>query len=352
VLAPGPATRALFGVSGLILLVGVLARNGGRWWLSTVDRHRALSRRRREAHEAVGRVAGSGDTRLVSMVSVAPSAAVRAYRDRDTSIGIGQDDNGWYCALEVAPRTSLSGERDVQFGLDRLARIFAETAVPVSAVQMVTQVVPAPSGHVDAGAPLSHSYRELLGADSVQAEQQVFLAARLTPRDAAEAAATRGGGLSGVDKAMATTIARVAKALSESDIPYRVLDAEELLDAVSSSVGATDGRFDERWRGWYGAGLAQVCLEVDEWPRTPAVDFLIGLTRVGAALVSVSVELSPLGDEVGLRGLVRVGADSARINQAVREVSDAARRVGARLHRLDGAHGPGVYATSPTGGAL
>jgi type VII secretion protein EccE len=350
VFAPGPVTRVLFVVCGVALLALVLVRRHGRWWLPIVAERRALGRRRRAARDAVGVAARTNDPRQISLAAVAPGAAVRAFVDRSTTIGVGQDDNGWYCALAVAPWTTLSGDRSVRVTLDRLARIFAETSVPVSALQVVSHLVPAPTGAVDPGTPLAQSYRELLGTDVVQADQLVWIAARLDPRDGAAAAASRGGGLDGVDRALATTIARVGKALSEVDIPYRILDDEGLLDAVSSAIGYDGGQFDERWRVWYAGGLAQLCFEITDWPRTPDPDFLAALGRIPAALVSVSVSLSPADGEVGLRGLLRIGADRAQLARAAREAEEVARRAGARLRRLDGAHGPGVYATSPTGG--
>ncbi len=349
-LAHDPVVRIAAGALGVALLVVVCARLGGRWWLTHLPRRAALRNRRSLAAGAVADAARTADPRLVTLASVAPGAKVREYRDRGSAIGIGQDDDGWYCALVVAPWSSLDGTRRAAFTLDRLTRVFTETSVPVSGVQVVNCVMPAPTGLIAANSPLAQSYRDLLGADPVQADQAVWVALRLTPRDAADAAASRGGGLDGVDRALATSIARIGKALSEVDVGYRILDGAELLDALAGAVGGAGSVATERWQLWHAANLAQVCYEVADWPTGRPADFLAGFSRIPAALVSVAVLLAPADGDVGLRGLVRVGAQPADIGRIGRSVEDMARRSGGRVRRLDGEHGPAVYATCPTGG--
>jgi type VII secretion protein EccE len=350
VLVDDPAVRAGAAVFAAVLVVAVSARLGGRWWLTHLPRRAALRSRRQAASDAVAKAARSGDPRLVALASVAPGAAVREYRDRGSALGIGQDEGGWYCALVVAPWSSLDGTRRAAFTLDRLTRVFTETSVPVSAVQVVNCVMPAPTGLIPANSPLAQSYRDLLGADPVQADQAVWVALRLNPRDAADAAASRGGGLDGVDRALATSIARIGKALSEVDASYRILDGAELLDAVSGAVGGSGAVAAERWQLWHATGLSQVCYEVADWPTSRPADFLAGFSRLPAALVSVAVQLRPTDGEVGLRGLIRVGAQPGEIGRTGRAVEDMARRAGGKVRRLDGEHGPAVYATCPTGG--
>jgi type VII secretion protein EccE len=286
----------------------------------------------------------------MALAAMAPGGAIREYRDRGGTIGIGQDEHGWYCALVVAPFSSLDGTRQAAFTLDRLARLFTETSVPVSRVQVVTCVLPAPTALLPANSPLTQSYRELTGADPVQADQAVWVALRLGPADAADAAASRGGGLDGVDRALATSIARIGKALSEVDVPYRILDGTELLDAVSGALGGPAALGTEHWQLWHANALAQVCYEVTEWPTGRPADFLTGFGRLPAALVSVAVLVSPADGDVGLRGLIRVGAPPGEIGRTGRSVEELARRAGGRVRRLDGEQGPAVYATCPTGG--
>jgi len=351
VLVDNPVLRIAAGTVAVLLLVVVSARLGGRWWLAHLPRRAALRSRRQAARDAMAAASRTGDPRLVALAAMAPGGAIREYRDRGSAIGIGQDGNGWYCAAVVAPFSSLDGTRQAAFSLDRLARLFTESSVPVSQVQVVTCVLPAPTGLVPANSPLTQSYRELLGSDTVQAEQAIWVALRLRPADAADAAASRGGGLDGVDRALATSIARIGKALSEVDVNYRILDGPELLDAVSGSLGGPAALGTEQWQFWHAKALAQVCYEVAEWPTGRPADFLAGFGRLPAALVSVAVLVTPATDgDLGLRGLIRIGVPPADLSRTGRAVEELARRSGGRVRRLDGDHGPAVYATCPTGG--
>jgi len=56
------------------------------------------------------------------------------------------------------------------------------------------------------------------------------------------------------------------------------------------------------------------------------------------------------GDQTRLRvqGVVRLAADPKSLARAVDEARTLARRYGAQLRRVDGYHGPGVYACAPT----
>ncbi|WP_433207137.1 type VII secretion protein EccE [Dactylosporangium sp. CS-047395] len=349
-LSADPFLRVVSGAVAVLLLLVVSIRIGGRWWPTQLRRRAAVRSRRLAARRAMATATRSGDPRLVALAALAPGAAIREHHDRGSDIGIGQDEHGWYCALVVAPFSSMDGTRRAAFTLDRLARVFTETSVPVSRLQVVSCVLPAPTQAVGSGAPLVQSYRELLGSDAVQADQALWVALRLAPADAADAAASRGGGLDGVHRALATSIARVGKALSEVDVPYRILDGLELLDAVSGASGGAATPGTEQGRFWQSSSLAQVCYEVTEWPSGRPTDFLAGFSRLPALLVSVSVLVSPADGEVGLRGLIRIGAPAAGIAQAGKAVEDLARQGGGRVRRLDDEHGPAVYATCPTGG--
>lgn len=348
VLVADPLLKVVCGAAAVVLLLAVSVRIGGRWWLTQLRRRGALRVRRQAARRAMGVATRSGDTRLVALAALAPGASIGEFHDRGSDIGIGQDEHGWYCALVVAPFASLDGTRRASFSLDRLARVLSETSVPVSRMQVVTCALPAPREL--AGAAVAQSYRELLGNDPVPADQTIWVAVRLGPADAADAAASRGGGVEGVHRALATSIARIGKALSEVDVPHRVLDGLELLDAVSGAIGGAAGPGAEHAQSWQADGLSQVCFEVTEWPSGHPAEFLTGFSHLPASLVSVSVLVSPAEGEVGLRGLIRIGAPPGGIGNAGRAVEEQARRAGGRVRRLDDEHGPAVYATCPTGG--
>lgn len=354
----------------LALLVAAFGRANGRWWYEQVALRRHMRQRRDEAAAAVlaARVRDPQladpryrDVRVAALAGVAPpELTVRLVEDRGTRIGVGQDSGGWFAVLTVAPWPSLTGARDALLAMDRLARVFTESPVPVSALQVVSHTVPAPVGVIDAQAPCMRSYAELLGGQLVAADQILWVAVRLDPRDAADAAASRGGGVAGVHKALAATVSRVGKTLRGSGLSYAVLDDQELLDALVSSCGlddvVADGRIDddeirgEDWTSWSAGGKVHTTFWLSRWPRQLQPRFMAALAQVPASLVSVSTTLRPRADGVGVRCLIRVAAPAEQLDGSVHGLAQIARASGIRLQRLDGEHALGVYATAPTGG--
>src|SRR6266498_1963304 len=90
------------------------------------------------------------------------------------------------------------------------------------------------------------------------------------------------------------------------------------------------------------------------WART-AMRSPLGC-RMTATLTAragtVAVILQPSGERIAVRALVRVVTQREALREAVAELTAVARRAGARLQRVDGEHGLGVYATAPTAGGL
>jgi type VII secretion protein EccE len=234
----------------------------------------------------------------------------------------------------------------------------------VSSISVVSQAVPAPGAVLDPQSRAAQSYRQLVQNDPVLAEQAVWVTVRLSPADAAGAAANRGGGLAGVDRAIAAALGRVGKTLSSTDLPVRVLDPAALVDALATSSGlaappvgaATSqrspaaGAGTEEWTSWQAGGVGNVGFWLSRWPRVPVEELFAALTRVPAAMVSVAVTAQPSPAEGQLRVacLVRVAADPRTLPKVAGEVANAARQAGARLRRLDGEHGLATYATLPT----
>jgi hypothetical protein len=50
--------------------------------------------------------------------------------------------------------------------------------------------------------------------------------------------------------------------------------------------------------------------------------------------------------------VIRLAADPKTLAKAVDEARNLARRYGVQLRRVDGHHGPGVYASAPTAAVL
>jgi hypothetical protein len=169
-------------------------------------------------------------------------------------------------------------------------------------------------------------------------------------------------------------LARVGNGLTAANLQYRVLDADDLRQALIVACGleqsggapiarppAGPGQARERWSWWQAAGAVHVCFAVRGWPADPRSDLLAELAHVPAAsAVSTAVVLRPVRDghadaggaRVAVRTMLRVTAAPDRIGGCVRHLLAIARRRDVRLVRLNGEHAVGVYATAPTGAAV
>jgi len=332
---------ALTAAGSALVLAAAFGRAGGRWWYEG----RALRSRWRRRRRTAARGSGLG--------VLGPGLAVREVVDRGTRIGVGQDEDGWFAVLALGPGSGVWGEGSGGIRLDRLAGVLTDAAVPVSSVSVVSQCVPAPNSVLDRQSRAAQSYRQLLHNDLVLADQAVWVTVRLSAADATDAAASRGGGLDGVDRAIAAALGRVGKTLAAADLLPRVLDPGALTDALATSSGLAGGGSPpgaEEWTAWYAGGIGNVGFWLTRWPTGPVTELFAALTRVPAALVAIAVTLYPPGADGQLRVgcLVRVAAEPKALPKAAGDVVAAARQVGARLRRLDGEHGPATYATLPT----
>jgi type VII secretion protein EccE len=347
--APGRTVALVVAiVTAVVLLVAVFTPARGGWWYERARMRRRWHRRRRASRASMATQAR--DPRLAPLSTLEPSLAVHAFHDRGTLVGIGQDRDGWFSALAVAAPEDLRGERGGGVPFDRLARMCTDASTPVTAVSVVSHLIPALVNHQS---PAVQSYRELLAGDLVPADQRLWVVVRLGPADASVAAASRGGGLEGVGRAMATLAGRVGKALAAADLASRVLDPAALAAALADScrpnpVTATGDPTDERWDSWHADGLVHTCLQLTGWPSHPPTDFFTAMAQVSATLVAVAVTLCPNGDDVDIRCVVRLAAEPAALPAAVTQATALARRTGARVGRLDGLQAAAVYATAPT----
>jgi type VII secretion protein EccE len=325
-----------------LLVIAVFVRSGGAWWYQQRLVRRRLRQRRRAAKATV-RATGS------PLAALVPGLVVRTVYDRGSRIGVGQDSAGWYAVLETMVPQTLRGERADALAFEKLARIFTESTVPVSALQVVSHTVPAPTGLLDPRAPCRQGYAELLAGETVPAYQALWVAVRLNPADAAAAAASRGGGLAGVDRALAAAVGRIGKALTAADVEYRVLDAEGLLAALVTAC-APGAEAYEHWTAWQTGDSAHTCLRLSRWPRQSPAALFETLAAVPAQAVSVAVILQPNAERIAARVLVRVVTQPDALRSTIADLTAVAKRAGARLDRADGEHGLGVYAVAPTGG--
>lgn len=350
-----PAQAVVAGV-GAVLLVVAFGRSGGRWWTDRMALRRAWRRRRR---------VGSSVERVVV-----------GHDDRGSSVGIGCDAGGWYAAVAVSPGGSaeggIGGSYAGELPVPALADLVADHAVPVSAVQVTTMVVPTPQYMTPAQAPAVASYlelaRDVIGAAPPPIERRDWVAVRLTAADAVAAAHQRGGGTVGVHRALTAAVGRVLKALAAAGLTGEVLGPEALAEAVlhcSGVRGVAGGgpAHGEEWSSWASDGLVDVAFEVRDWPagsdgpNGPAGAPTSSLLDTPAARIVCALELRPGrrrkdtdATMVTVRGLVRVAAEPPQLAGSVRSLTERAAAVGVRLRRLDGWHAPAAYASALTGG--
>jgi type VII secretion protein EccE len=356
-----PVAAAISGAITALMLAMTLGRSGGRWMYEVVGAQRRLSRRRR----AGLRAADAAPAQRAVLAAFAPDLSTRTATDRGTEIGVGMDEFGWFAAIAVVPPDGLSRDPAAALRLDWLARLAAEPSVPASTLQAVVRQVDGPAPGVDPGSPSAASYRLLRKALGLPPSRQIWLVARLAPRDGAVAAAGRGGGEAGVHKALATTLKRLATGLAEAGLTYRILDEPALWAAVTVACGLPAAAVSpprERWSRVEAGGAVHVCFAVRSWTTARPADALSELLRVpDASAVSTAVVFGPRTvppspdapapppAPVPVRVLVRVAAAPDQVTSCVDALQATAARLGLKLVRLNGEQGAAVYATAPTG---
>ncbi|MEV4197757.1 type VII secretion protein EccE [Micromonospora globbae] len=312
----------------LAVLVAVFARRGGRWWYEDVLLRRRLRERRERARAALS-AGGGSDPRLVSL---APQLSVIELTDRGTRLGIGQDEHGWFAAVALHGRAGAPAGSVESSVVDRALRVLSEFTAPVTLAQVVSHTLvwyPAP------GAPPA-------------AHRTVWVALRLSVRDARAEAVARGGGLAGVHRTLTAGIGRLGKALNAAGLPHRALSRDELRAAVVSAAGLdlTPEAPVETWTGLRGGGWTHRCLALRVRPDAPLGPVVDAVTATSAPSHTVAAVVLPGRAPTPL---LRVAAMDGHVEALVKVVRDVARRSGAPARPLDGQHGPGVWAATPAG---
>lgn len=346
-------------VAASCLAAAVLLRFGGRWWYQLAALRVALRRRaHRAALSAASRHADLSDP---GAWMLAPDLRVYSHDNRGDTIGIGQDRWGWFAAVILGGDTNVLSVPQQTLPLDRVLRLLDEGTARPSAVQVTTLRVPAPTTVLGDRAECVRSYVDLLGqvADPRPgAAQLTWLTVRLDPGDATAAAAGRGGGVAGVNRALAATVARIGKVLGAAEVDFHVLDADELRTAVDLGCGfdrpGRDGRDGsgvvEHWRGWHVDGMAHASFEVSRWPGVVDISLLDRLATGSADQTIVSLVVVAGERGLRVRTVVRIAAPPERAAAAAESITREAAGMGVELRALHGLHGPAAYASAPTGG--
>ncbi|MDZ5444319.1 type VII secretion protein EccE [Micromonospora sp. 4G57] len=319
----------LVGVLALLAVGAAFARRGGRWWYEDLMLRRRLRRRRERSRGA----APAGDPRLAAL---APELTVVELTERNTRLGIGQDDRGWFAAVVLTGRSGAPAGSVEAAVVDRALAALADFTGPVTQAQVVSHTLvwyPAP------GAPPA-------------AHRTVWVALRLSVSDARAETVSRGGGMRGVHRTVAAGIGRFGKALNAAGLSHRVLGRDELHAAVVSAAGLDLAPESpaESWTSLRGGGWTQRCLALRLRPNGSLGALVDAVTATSAPSHTVAAVVLPGGRRVP--PLLRVAAMDGHAAALVKAVRDVAKRCGVPARPLDGQHGPGVYATAPVGTAM
>ncbi|MGA8116081.1 MAG: type VII secretion protein EccE [Actinocatenispora sp.] len=353
------------GVVGLVVMSAVFASTGGRWWLARVAMRGRFRRRR-----AAARTGRAKDQRLAVLRELSPALTVESAEERDHRIGIGYDGSGWFAVAELdfGSRNGVVGEHAGALPFGNLARTVLDDEFPVSTIQVVTHTVPAPSAGLSGQAACQASYRELVSTvhSAAAAFQTLWLTVRLDADDALAAAEERGGGTDGVHRAIAAALSRCTKAVEGRGRTCRLLDADELLDALVRSCGITGtgtspgrNRTTEEWDLWRGDGLAHAGYWIETWPPVEAdrhglLTDLIVTCGVENSL-SIALRRPPLAADgaaepmIDIHGVLRLMTVSDGLARAGEQAVDIAKRSGFGLSLLSGEQAPAIFASAPTG---
>jgi len=175
------------------------------------------------------------------------------------------------------------------------------------------------------------------------------------------AAASRGGGRTGIERALAAALCRAGAAVTEAGCGHRILNQQELAAAVAESCypsgvdsGATPKAAD-MWRTWQAMDLGHRTWRLTGWPRVYLSDLhetLATQTLAQYVVTSVTLRRSAYSGPPVVDGLVRVVAPVGELPEVARRTTKALRKAGASASILDGQQGDGTYASAPTAGSV
>lgn len=357
-------------------LITAMVRWRGRWftqWIGLTMRYTFRSHRRvanpvpveeKQPDSADGSsVIGPEDARVNLLRLAVPDLVVAQSMDHERRpVGLAWHDGAWTAVLLVDPYPALvqqiGGAPSLPLGA--LAPCLEDRGVVLDTIGVIWHCYPG-SAALPPGSPALASYLEVLGPLPAVARRTTWIAVRLDPRRCGTAISERGGGVLGAHRALIGAVSRVRNALDSRGVRTRPLDPDDLLKAgisaaeLSAVAGSTNRvGLTERWTGVTAAGIGHASYAVTGWPKGRAASSLNALTGVRALSSTVTMSISPSGDDgqVGLRGLVRVSARTpAELADADRRLQQAAHQMGMTLTPLRGLQLAGLSATLPLGGA-
>jgi hypothetical protein len=242
----------------------------------------------------------------------------------------------------------------------KLAELLVNEHLPVTAVQIVATTVPAPAPGAETGSPSRRSYMELLKDRPIVADHSLRVVARISGADAVAASAARGGGLAGVQRALAAALGRVTATISSSKCAVETLDARQLGEAMLYSLYPTgvDPRDEtaivEQWQAWHGKNLVHRTWRLKAWPRIPLSELHDRLVFTGVQTVATSLTIrkDSEGTQPVAELLIRLVMAPAELAASDDRLALALRAVNISAEPVDGRQAAAAYASAPTAGSI
>lgn len=387
--AHGVIAATAGGLTALILIFATLARQHGRWW----PEHWAMTRRFRHRNAPPADTAATdplAGLRLLapglSIVELNLNPAPPADPDAATAldettlvmpavgnastVAVARDSAGWFGAVQVQPATTMVAEVATSLPLARLVRTLSATAQSGVLLQVVTQARPDLGGATGDG-PAARSYRDLTTAlrhAQAPTDRVCWLAVRLDAYELAGAGADDEAAQR-APEVVAALIRLIIRTLDHTGLRAIPLDRSALQRALLASCGLDDPARAPRetWQGWQTGEVSHIGYWIRDWPDPAEVSALLRSIETGApgaqTTVATMIAIPPPryvdeDDETAgvaptdatVRCMVRISTATTLVDAAHSAVQKCADDHNARLQRLDGEHGPAVYATAPTGG--
>ncbi|MTE11611.1 type VII secretion protein EccE [Nocardia aurantiaca] len=235
-----------------------------------------------------------------------PPADIIDFRAPDgRSLGLYRDGSRVVAVVELlAPKGGLTrlGRSTVHSAhllpLPELAKSLSRHDILLSGIDIVSHGYRSRSG-----TPAGAIYETLLGPLPATAHRTVWLAIAFDPIGCPEAAARRGGGLTGACRAVTIATQRIVRTLADGGCSARLLTAPEIRQAaLQITAGLDPGGLIQRWRYVELGNGVNIGAAVD--PRELASDLLAQLWLPASRATTVAVRLRP-GDSADT---VRIGA--------------------------------------------
>jgi len=305
-------------------------------------------------------VAGEGDVRMTALRAVAPALRLTDATHRGRTIGVAEDGAGWFAAVDLAPGRGLDGNRHTEVAVGRLAELLAAEHLPVTAIQIVATTVPAPAPGAETGSPCRRSYLSLMADRPMVADHSLRVVVRMSGSDAVAASAARGGGLKGVQLALAAALGRVAATISSSNCTAETLDSGQLGAAMLDSLypagfdPSQQVGIDEQWQAWKGETLVHRTWRLKAWPRIPLSELHDRLVYTGIQTVVTSLTLrkDPYRPQPGAELLIRLVMPPSELAAGSDRLALALRAVSIGAEPFDGRQAAAAYASAPTAGSI